>query len=272
MNNLFAIIVFISLIAIIVFAILTIVNFIKDKNKVSKTLKRLGISFGTFVLFFILFGVTMDESEVAAKKDEKVETSAPVKEETAEEKKAREAKVAEEKSVAEQKAKEKKEAEAKAKEEKVAKEKAEADAKAKEEANKTPLQKVEEIIIDKLGKKNNMDNDKISSMEDISEAQDGSYIIARLNADENLTNNLTKKGMWYDSIDVFEPISKLETTNKIVLQWQLPLTDAYGETEDGVVMTIDLERDQLDKIKWDNFNGKNFEVISNNYFLHPALK
>lgn len=111
MNNLFALLVFISLIAVIVFAILTIVNFTKDKNKGKKTLKRFGISFGVMIVSFILFGATMDESEVSTEKDKKIETSAQVKEETTEEKQAREAKETEEKA-----AKEKAEAEAKAKE------------------------------------------------------------------------------------------------------------------------------------------------------------
>lgn len=120
MNNLFAITVFISLISIIVFAILTLVNFIKDKNKVSKPSKRLGISIVFFVLFFILFGVTRDKNEVTTDREEKVETAAPVKEENAVEKQAREVKVTvekqaleakndEEKAIAEQKAKEEKE-------------------------------------------------------------------------------------------------------------------------------------------------------------------
>ena len=132
MNNLFLLLAVISFVAVFVFAILTIVNFMKDKNKGMKMLKRFGISFGVLILSFILFGVTLDESEVATEKDEKVETSAPVKEETAEEKQAREAKATEEKAAADQKAKEKAEADAKAKEEQAAKEKAEAEAKAKE--------------------------------------------------------------------------------------------------------------------------------------------
>lgn len=147
MNNLFALFVFISLIAVIVFAILTIVNFTKDKNKGKKTLKRFGISFGVLIVSFILFGATMDESEVSTEKDKKIETSSQVKEETTEEKQAREAKETEEKAAAEQKAKEKAEADAKAKEEKTAKEKAEAEAKAKEASipreHKAALKKAE---------------------------------------------------------------------------------------------------------------------------------
>lgn len=153
-----------------------------------------------------------------------------------------------------------------------AEKKVKAEAKAAEEAAKTPTDRITSIIVDKLDKKTNMDKDRIMSIEDISDLQDGSYILARLNATENFTSNLTKSSIWLDSKEILEPISKLETTNRIVLQWHLPLTDSYGETKDGLVMTIDLEKEQLDKIKWDNFNGENFSVIANNYFEHPAFR
>jgi len=198
----------------------------------------------------------------------------PAVEETAEEN-TKPTEVAEDAQTPEEK---KAEAEAKAKEEAEKKAIAEAEkkvkdeAKAAEEAAKTPVDRITSIVVDKLKKKTNMDKARIISIEDISDSQDGSYIIAKLNASENLTNNLTRTSIWLDSKEILEPISKLETTNKIVLQWHLPLTDSYGEIKDGLVMTIDLEREQLDKIKWDNFNGENFAVIAKNYFEHPAFR
>lgn len=133
MNTLFILLTVVSFIAVIVFACLTIVNFLKDKKKGMKMLKRFGISFGVMILSLILFGVTLDEDETST---EKSEASDSEKKETAEEKQAKEAKIAEEKAADELKAKEKAEekakieAELKAKEEADAKAKAEADAKA----------------------------------------------------------------------------------------------------------------------------------------------
>lgn len=250
MDNLFLLLSIVSLIAIPVFVISSVVSFVKkDRSKGKKMIKFGGISFAVMIVSFISFGVISDsETETT----EKVETAAPVVEETSEEKATREEKEAEEKVIAEQKALE--------------------EAKAEEEANKTPVQKIESIIVNKIDKKTNMDNTRIVSIEDISDLQDGSYVVATLNGNENFTNNLTKASIWNDSKEILEPISKLETTQKVVLKWQLPLTDTYGETKDGLVMTIDLEREQLDKIKWDSFKGENFSVIANNYFEHPAFK
>lgn len=240
--------------------VMLILALIRKKPK-----KKIAITTG--VLFIVMFiGGAMtpteesnDEVKNISKESDVSSEQAKQEKEDAKKKQADEAKELEKKNKEEEK--KKKEAEKKAAEEKAA----------AEEAKKTPIEKIEDIIVKELDKKTNMDNDTIISIEDISEKQDGSYIIAKLNASENLTNNLTRSGIWIDSADILEPISKLETTNKIVLQWHLPLTDAYGETKNGQVMVIDLEREQLDKIKWDNFNKENFSVIANNYFEHPAF-
>lgn len=95
----------------------------------------LGISVVVFIIGFIMVPTNGTESSKDSKDNEKVETAAKPKEETPEEKAAREAKEAEEKALAEQKAKE--EAEAKAKAEEEARLKAEQEAAAKKANAKT---------------------------------------------------------------------------------------------------------------------------------------
>ena len=84
MNNLFLLMVLVSFVAIIAFAILTVVNFLKDKSKGMKMLKRFGISFGVLILSFIMFAVTLEESDESSEKEEEVEASTPVSKETPE--------------------------------------------------------------------------------------------------------------------------------------------------------------------------------------------
>lgn len=258
---------FLILVGFLVFWVGVVMLIIAAVRKKPK--KKLGIiTVSAFVVMVIGGVIAPPVKETAEEDTESIEVT-KVKEDTQtpEEKKAEEEAAAKE--VADKKVKAKEEA---VKKEKVeAEKKAKADAKAAEEAAKTPTDRITSIVTDNLKKKTNMDKVRIIGIEDISDSQDGSYIIAKLNASENLTNNMTKSSIWLDSKKILEPISKLETTKKIVLQWHLPLTDSYGETKDGLVMTIDLEREQLDKIKWDNFNGENFSVISNNYFEHPAF-
>lgn len=152
-------------------------------------------------------------------------------------------------------------------------EKAAAKVKAKEELESMdPKTRIEKIVTDKLKSKTNTDKKRIVSVEQLPEDDESLYFIVLLNANENLTSDMTKRSMWLDSKEILEPISKIKNLNKIVLQWQLPLVDSFGKTEDGLVMTINLERDALDKINWDNFNVEKFPDVSKTYFEHPAIK
>lgn len=144
--------------------------------------------------------------------------------------------------------------------------------KTEESVPSTPKEQIEKIIIDNIDEKTNMDNDRIVSIEDMSEGADWSYVLLTLNGSENFTNELTKSTLWSDSTEILEPISKMEGVQKIVLRWQLPLTDTNGNTSDVKVMTINLEREQLDKINWENFNGENYAKVSKDYFEHPVFK
>ena len=147
MNSLFFIIWGLSLIAILVFVILAILQFIKkDSVEGKKRLKSAGISSVVMVVFLVAFVSTSEPTEQTetVKKEELTTTVANTNtteqkeveepEETEEEKAARLKKEEEEKAAAEQKAKE--EAEAKAKAEAEAKAKAEAERLAKLEALK----------------------------------------------------------------------------------------------------------------------------------------
>ncbi|MEK5070763.1 hypothetical protein [Sporosarcina sp. FSL K6-1508] len=219
-------------------------------------------------LFVIgLIGAELDDGdEVKGEpKDEptKVVTSAPVKAEV-----DVEADAAERQREIDELATEMKKAE----EEEAAK-KAAAKAKAKEELESMdPKSRIEKIVTDKLKNKTNTDKERIVSVEQLPEDDESLYFIVLLNANENLTNNLTRHSMLMDSKEILEPISKIKNMNKVVLQWQLPLIDSYGNTKDGLVMTINLERDALDKINWENFNVEKFPDVSKTYFEHPAIK
>lgn len=137
MDNLFMVLFLISFVAVCVFIILSLIQFVKkDKVKGMKQIKFAGASIVVFIISFIGFGVTTDSTTTSNDdKAEKVEVTAEVEKpeesnETEEERIAREQKEAEEKVLAEKKAKEEAAAKAKAEEEA----KAKAEAKAKEES------------------------------------------------------------------------------------------------------------------------------------------
>ncbi len=150
----------------------------------------------------------------------------------------------------------------KAKAQKIAKEK---------KAAMTPKEKVVKIVTDKLGKTNNSKKDRIVEA-DVFEPGDGTRnIILTMNASENLTNNFIKRSMWMDSVDILEPLSKTEGLKNISIEWLYPLTDQYGNTEDKRIMMLNISKETLDKINWEDFNNENLPNVSTEYFEHPTL-
>ena len=200
MDNLFMILMLLSIVAIPIFIIMSIVAFVKkDDVKGKKQIKFAGISLAVMIVSFVGVGMTADSSGSSTEGDkEKVETATKPKEETPEEKATREAKEAEEKVIAEQKAKEEAEAKAKADEEARLKAEQEAKEKAEAEAQAVATKKANAQTIDYAQLKKNPDRYK------------GEYVkytgeILQILEGDNITNirlAVTKSSYGYDFNDV----------------------------------------------------------------------
>ncbi|MGH0945480.1 hypothetical protein ACQVTS_31460 [Bacillus mycoides] len=114
--------------------------------------------------------------------------------------------------------------------------------------------KVESIQInDNLGTEN--ENDKI--------------VLITAEGKENVSKNYTKKGMWTDTVSILKDLSNEKNISEITFFYKYPLIDAYGNEKKDTVMKINLNRDTLDKINFDNFSYDNLPKISNQYWEHP---
>lgn len=129
-------------------------------------------------------------------------------------------------------------------------------------------QKIEKAVLKKLGKKSNL---KKKTVESVTYVEADKSATISLNADENFSNNLTKKGIWLNSIEVFKVIEKTKEVDLFTIQWSLPLTDTYGNAEYAVVMSFDISKEELQKINFDNFMTDNVPKVVANYFEHPAF-
>ncbi|KRG13371.1 hypothetical protein ACA30_15860 [Virgibacillus soli] len=140
--------------------------------------------------------------------------------------------------------------------------------KAKEEAEKNaPIdEKITKVIYDTLGKKTNNKKDRIHKI-----VVSGNVANVWLNADENLTNNMTKKGMWIDSLKGLEELAKFEDLEIISFVWMYTFVDKYGEDSEGKIMSLDFPRDVIDKINFDKVDYNNAPDIAENYWEHNAL-
>ncbi|UNT57050.1 MULTISPECIES: hypothetical protein [Lysinibacillus] len=132
--------------------------------------------------------------------------------------------------------------------------------------SKVSTDEVEKIITDNLGENNNSKKKVIEKID----ATDNSLNLT-LNASDNFTLDMMKRGMWMDSIKVLEPLSKVNNIKLINVDWQLPLVDKFGNEKDAAVMKFSIDKATLDKINWDNFLTENFPDVVSNYEEHPAL-
>lgn len=133
---------------------------------------------------------------------------------------------------------------------------------------------VKTVITKALGTKTNMDKKRIVGVDVIENAADdfkSKIILVKLNANENLTNKMTKGGMFEDTSDALKALSKFKNTSIYRVWWYYPLVDTYGNESDDVVMKLELSNETLKKINWDNFLSKNYPNIADFYWQHPSM-
>ncbi|PEL17641.1 hypothetical protein CN599_16370 [Bacillus wiedmannii] len=77
--------------------------------------------------------------------------------------------------------------------------------------------------------------------------------------------------MWMDTISILKDIKDEKQISEITFFYKYPLVDAYGNEKKDNVMKIQLNRETLDKINYDNLLHDNLPKIANQYWEHPAL-
>jgi len=125
---------------------------------------------------------------------------------------------------------------------------------------------IEQAIIELLGEASNEDLPRVRNID----AYDG-VILVEYSADENLTSNLTRFGIWMDTIEIVQKLSDNEDINSVTVNAYLNLVDAYGNTAPGKVMTVNITKETWSKINWDNFLTDNLPVVADIYWVHPAI-
>ncbi|MCM3567828.1 tripartite tricarboxylate transporter TctB family protein [Neobacillus mesonae] len=279
----------------IVFIILALISVFRKTKKGKKMMIYALICFVLFIIGIVITPTsdTVDDNVKAnqpkqeKKNEKKIEDEQKAK---AEAKKADVDKKAQAEAAKKRAAAEKaKKVEEKKKEEELAKKKAaEEKAKKEEEKKKEELKKVEqkkELTLDekitqginkKLGKNNNMDKKRIVKLQVNdnagSDVEGDKIVLLTLSGDESFTNKMTIKEMLMKSKNAFQETFKNKEVSEVTLFWQFPMVDAYGKSKDENVIKIGLSRETFEKIEWKTFDYNNYEVIADQYWMHPALQ
>lgn len=131
----------------------------------------------------------------------------------------------------------------------------------------TTEEKIEEIVIDILGAKTNMKKDRIQEIQIIED-----YANIHVHANENLTVDLAKRGMWRDSIKLIEKLATIEDIRVFHIVWYGDFIDIKGNTSTSKVMQLEFPRDVINDINFENVDYNNAPKIATFYWQHKALE
>lgn len=95
--------------------------------------------------------------------------------------------------------------------------------------------------------------------------EDDKIVILTLSGSENLTAKMTANGLFEDSNIVFQSLFENADVEEAVLFWQLPVTDSKGNTSDKNVLKITLTRNTFENISWEDFDSHNYEFVADDY-------
>lgn len=129
-----------------------------------------------------------------------------------------------------------------------------------------------EELIDAAIDKANAEKEEVKLVDTESEENpDEKRVEIYLAGSENLTTNMTRKGMWIDANDILKALQPCENISEIEITFSLPLIDAYGNSFEDTVMVITVSKETLDKINFERFLWENLPDIADDYYQHWLL-
>lgn len=155
------------------------------------------------------------------------------------------------------------------KEEEKAQKQAEKEQKTQEKAKKDEENKenkfkenVEKIVKKTVGK-SDVESIEVNTNYDIPEPNNKAVLLNLKNANDKILT-------WNDTTNILKKLSKEKEIQKVVFVWRAELTDTYGNKTSDPVMKMNIDRENLDKINFKNFDYKNIPNVVQDYWEHPA--
>lgn len=136
-----------------------------------------------------------------------------------------------------------------------------------EESLKTQLQ---EAIIEQIGKKSNMDKDRIVDIS-VSPRSEGWDVELVLNADKGFTMISTKQKMWEHAVAILAPLSEIRQLNDISISWIYPVKEGHADVKEANVMSFRLDKETRNQLIWENLEPSILPDIALDYRQHSAL-
>jgi hypothetical protein len=132
------------------------------------------------------------------------------------------------------------------------------------------VEELEAAIIATLGDETNtgLDRDVVVRFD-----SEESLLVVTFVANENLTTNMTRRGMWRDIASIFDLARKWDPVDELTVTAQYPLISNLGE-ELGPqdVLTAYFDTEVYPRINTDNLPGERLGEAATFVRVHPALQ
>ena len=80
-----------------------------------------------------------------------------------------------------------------------------------------------------------------------------------------------QRSILHSTVEFMEAMKSQEDVTQATLIVQAPLTDHYGNVENGDVMIVLISKETLRRINFHHFNAKNLSAVADSYWEHPAF-
>lgn len=110
---------------------------------------------------------------------------------------------------------------------------------------------IKKLVADQLKGQNNMKKDNLKGVE-VSETEGGGWNVeVELNAGDNLSTNLRKKGIESDMSELYITLFKSgKDIRKATVTAYFPLQDQYGNVNDRAIYQSVLTKEEANKVNW----------------------
>ena len=112
---------------------------------------------------------------------------------------------------------------------------------------------------------------KPENIETINYVPDNKFLLVKFKGSENLTNNMTVKGMYMNMRDIMKALKSVTDAN-IDFNVVYPLTDKYGNSKDEIVIKATFTHETIQKINFENVQIENIPKIADEWWSPPAVK
>ena len=132
--------------------------------------------------------------------------------------------------------------------------------------DKTPEVIAAEIIMQDFGTTNSEKESAVLSSRFESGVVETIALVENFESAKSLNQSLL-----YSTVNFMKAMNSQKEVTQATLIVQAPLTDRYGNVENGDVMIVLMSRETLNKINFNNFNVENVTAVADSYWEHPAL-